>query len=248
MANLQQTGGGGGGTSLTGTGIARNTGACTELSGDVTTSGSNAASVVKVNGAAVPASATVLGSNSSSQLVDNTASALAVVNTSGRGGFLAGLGSIQLVNSASATVLTANNQVRFLVFVLPFKCTISKMTACGGAGTALVGDVGIYSIDGTTKLASTGAVSYAVNTVATTAVSQGSVTLNPGPYIFAYTGTLATSTLFAFAENVVNFIGNSTAQVGTAANAGSAGVLPSSLGALTRSIAISTIPVVFCEP
>jgi hypothetical protein len=45
VANLQQTGGGGGGTSLTGTGIARNTGACTELSGDVSTSGSNVTAV-----------------------------------------------------------------------------------------------------------------------------------------------------------------------------------------------------------
>jgi hypothetical protein len=45
VANLQQTGGGGGGTTLTGTGIARNTGASTELSGDVTTSGSNAATL-----------------------------------------------------------------------------------------------------------------------------------------------------------------------------------------------------------
>lgn len=35
---------------LTGTGLARNTGACTELSGDVTTSGSNVATVVKING------------------------------------------------------------------------------------------------------------------------------------------------------------------------------------------------------
>jgi hypothetical protein len=57
---------------LTGTGIARNTGACTELSGDATTSGSNVVTVAKVNGAAVPASATALGSNGSSQLVDNT--------------------------------------------------------------------------------------------------------------------------------------------------------------------------------
>lgn len=59
-------------STLTGTGIARNTGACTELSGDATTSGSNAVTVVKVNGASVPVSATALGSNGSSQLVDNT--------------------------------------------------------------------------------------------------------------------------------------------------------------------------------
>lgn len=42
------------------------------LSGDVTTSGTLAATVVKVNGAAVPTSATVLGSNASNQLVAAT--------------------------------------------------------------------------------------------------------------------------------------------------------------------------------
>ena len=45
-----------------------------ELSGDATTSGSNAVTVVKVNGGSVPASKTVVGTNSSSQLVDATSS------------------------------------------------------------------------------------------------------------------------------------------------------------------------------
>lgn len=71
--NLEQSGGGGGGTTLTGTGLARQTGVCTELSGDATTSGSNAVTVVKVNGLAVPISAKVLGSNASGQLVDDSA-------------------------------------------------------------------------------------------------------------------------------------------------------------------------------
>lgn len=46
--------------------------AASELSGDATTSGSNAVTVGKINGAAVPASASVLGSNVSSQLVAET--------------------------------------------------------------------------------------------------------------------------------------------------------------------------------
>lgn len=54
---------------LTGTGLVRNTGASTELSGDVTTSGSNAATVVQVEGAAIPASAVAIGTNGSKQLV-----------------------------------------------------------------------------------------------------------------------------------------------------------------------------------
>ena len=44
----------------------------TDLTGDVTTSGSSATTVVKVNGASVPASATALASNSSKQLIAAT--------------------------------------------------------------------------------------------------------------------------------------------------------------------------------
>jgi hypothetical protein len=74
---------------FSGTGLARNTGACTELSGDVTTSGSNSASVVKVNGGTVPASATVVGTNSSRQIVDASSATLSN-NTSGTASNLSG--------------------------------------------------------------------------------------------------------------------------------------------------------------
>jgi hypothetical protein len=55
-----------------------------DLSGDVTTSGSTATTVGKINGGAVPASATVLGSNSSSQPVaaTTTGSGSVVLGTS----------------------------------------------------------------------------------------------------------------------------------------------------------------------
>ena len=60
-----------------GTGIVRvssgsSWGTTAELSGDATTSGSNAVTVVKVNGGSVPASKAFVGTNSSSQLVDAT--------------------------------------------------------------------------------------------------------------------------------------------------------------------------------
>src|SRR5208337_919297 len=54
------------------------------LSGDVTTGGTLSATVVKVNGASVPASATVLGSNGSSQLISQTGTI--ANNTSGSAG------------------------------------------------------------------------------------------------------------------------------------------------------------------
>jgi hypothetical protein len=70
---------GGTGTASTLTGIVRGGSPMTgsELSGDVTTSGSNAATVVKVNGAAVPTSAGLLGSNGSNQLTAPTNVSLA---------------------------------------------------------------------------------------------------------------------------------------------------------------------------
>jgi len=73
---------GGTGTGSTLTGLMRgNSSAMTaaELSGDVTTSGSNAATVVQIEGAAIPASATLVGTNSSKQLVAVT-TPLAVAN------------------------------------------------------------------------------------------------------------------------------------------------------------------------
>jgi hypothetical protein len=89
---------------LTGVGIARNTGACTELSGDVTTSGSNAASVVQVNGAAVPASKTIVGTNGSSQIVDASSATLSN-NTTGTAANLSGTPA--LPNGTTATTQAA---------------------------------------------------------------------------------------------------------------------------------------------
>ena len=63
---------GGTGTTSTLTGLVRGSGSAmtaAELSGDATTSGSNAVTVVKVNGATMPASAPLVGTNSSNQIV-----------------------------------------------------------------------------------------------------------------------------------------------------------------------------------
>jgi hypothetical protein len=62
------------------TGIVRggNPPTAAELSGDATTSGSNAVSVVKVNGGSIPASAHLTGTNSSNQFVASTAHDVAV--------------------------------------------------------------------------------------------------------------------------------------------------------------------------
>jgi hypothetical protein len=66
---------GGTGTTSTLTGLVRGSGSAmtaAELSGDVTTSGSNASTVVRVEGAAIPVSANLVGTNASKQLTAPT--------------------------------------------------------------------------------------------------------------------------------------------------------------------------------
>ncbi len=67
--------------SLTGTGIARNTGASSELSGDVTTSGSNATTVGKIGGVAVISNTTF--TTSTSTVNANTCSGSTTVTMTG---------------------------------------------------------------------------------------------------------------------------------------------------------------------
>lgn len=96
-----------------GAGIARFAGSTqsvtsAELSGDVTTSGSNAVTVVKVNGLAVPVSKAFLGSNGSGQLTDASATVISagqlpstvVVASSPSAGVAHFAGSTQTVTSS----------------------------------------------------------------------------------------------------------------------------------------------------
>ena len=99
--------------------------------------------------------------------------------------------------------------------------------------------IGIYDYLGTTLLMQTGAVStFAFSTTVPKSVTLGSpVTLGVGDYIMAWTGDfLATQPGFGCeATNTSrnNLINDGVAQMGTAANAGTAGVLPATLGTLT---------------
>lgn len=93
------------------TGILRNTTSTgvptsSELSGDVTTSGSNVATVVKVNGGALPVSAAALATNSSGQIVAGSGGAAAVVNITGAVTITA-TGGTGSVSNGKYTVATA---------------------------------------------------------------------------------------------------------------------------------------------
>jgi hypothetical protein len=78
------------------------------LSGDTTGSGTTAitTSTVKVNGGAIPASATVIGTNSSSQLIDNSSATISN-NTSGTASNLSGTPA--LPNGTTATTQSSSD-------------------------------------------------------------------------------------------------------------------------------------------
>ncbi len=79
VTGVLPTANGGTGTASTLTGIVRGGSPLTaaELSGDATTSGSNAVTVVKLNGGVIPVSTAIIGTNSSSQVVAATSHGLA---------------------------------------------------------------------------------------------------------------------------------------------------------------------------
>jgi hypothetical protein len=95
---------GGTGTTSTLTGLIRGSGTAltaAELSGDVTTSGSNVVTVTKVNGTSFPTSATIVGSNGSAQPI--------TASTTGSGTTVVLATSPTLAGTPTSSTLTINN-------------------------------------------------------------------------------------------------------------------------------------------
>lgn len=144
---------------------------------------------------------------------------------------------------ATTVLVTANNQVRFFRFFLPYKLSVGFLsleitTAVGGSTTGL----GLYSNDGTTRLCFGTASSAAIG------IKRMSVTpviLNIGFYLLAWTSTAAAVQARVFAEAAAGLLADTNAHEGTAANSSAAGVLPTSLGAL--SALTTNIPKVKIE-
>ena len=122
-----------------------------ELSGDATTSGSNAVSVVKVNGAALPASKAFVGTNSSNQLIDATSTlcsssvfgickvdgttitaSAGVISAAG-----SGLSSIQFKNSGTnfGSAMTGAGSMNFVGATVSGTAPNFTVTVTGGGGT-----------------------------------------------------------------------------------------------------------------
>lgn len=236
-------------STLTGTGLARNSGACTELSGDVTTSGSNATTLKNTGTAGTYTKVTTDAQGRVSSGTTLTPSDLPVISA-GAAGFWGGTVYPELNTDSTTVILSSNNEVRALQFVLPFSVTVDHLSFSIGVGQANAKvDFGIYDSTGTTLLATTGGVSAttAQNGTNRVALSQ-SVTLRAGVvYYFAWTCnnsavTFQNTLVSAAMANVLNA---GSVRMGTSGTASTGGALGASLGTLS-AIAART-PLVFFD-
>jgi hypothetical protein len=180
-----------------------------------------------------------------------------VFKTSGFGGFF----NHGLLSLASSQVLGANagnavsqNQVRVMQFELLKTQAVAHIQFHITAGVSGgVVDVGIYNSSGNLLINAGGVAATGASNV-DVAPKQGTVTLKPGVYFFAYTAA-STGTITTIGWDCFNFSGwiqNSMVtthgnRVGTAATAATAGVLPSTLGVITTSTATDYPPLTFFE-
>ena len=133
-------------------------------------------------------------------------------------------------------MLFRSNTLNVVRVYVPHRITITKVgirlsTAFTGGKYA----VAIYSSDGNTKHIDTGAQS--TTSAGTQVITLGaSVTLSPGFYWYAFTVDNTTAGFRAAAHDGSDLALNAdTTQTGTAANASSVGVMPSTLGTITGS-------------
>lgn len=145
------------------------------------------------------------------------------------------------VSGTSATHVA--NEVRVWRFFLPMKLTVDSIIYNQATGSASSSSLGIYSGDGNTKL-----IQATVRTTGTgiRTTSGLAVTLGPGHYYLAWTISGTTAGVFTTAEAATIFqtiFRSGTVQTGSAANASAAGVLPTTLGAIT-AVDYTQVPIV----
>lgn len=148
--------------------------------------------------------------------------------------------SLQGVGSVISSGAPAANVVGAVQIMLPWTVTIRAigLYVVTGAGVGFATTT-IYNAAGTTKLVDAGANAFDTHTnsqILRTVVLGTPVTLNPGLYWWATgstdgAGTVPGYSMYNFLPPVIN--GNSVVRYGSAANALSAGAMPSSLGTVT---------------
>jgi hypothetical protein len=150
----------------------------------------------------------------------------------------------------------AKDQTRFAQFVLPHTIIVQDLTyevVTKAAGQNC--GISIYDSTGTETAVTTGAFSAASTGIVTVALGSAQ-TLSPGVYFVGWTCDSTTPKLRAWRTDagntiVADFLNNNTAspneRVGTAANSGSAGDPPATLGTRTADNTIEQWPVILVE-
>ncbi len=146
----------------------------------------------------------------------------------------------QAFSAASTSALGGANQVWVNGFTLQAAITFTKLGCYVGTVDAVNAyDIGVYSTAGA-LLANVGPRTLPASGPRTFAINQTTVTLNPGRYVFAFTGNSTTAKLgfdansFAWTVNA-NYV------------ASSAGTLPNSVTAFTVSPAVSPLALILTQ-
>jgi len=243
--------------SAPGAGIARfagstQTATSAELSGDVTTSGSNAATVIRINGASVPLTKSFLGSNGSGQLTDASATVVAAAQLPAATSATAGavkIGVAHFLNTASSTTGTASTQNNATVysFYIPYHITVSNISVyCAvvdnssntydimGFGPGAVGSTSVNKAFNTGSL--TGSVTFATTGQKFIALTGAPITLAPGWYAAGSSTTSASPLL------KLGCVGTSASQItmwNSAAVSNGSTLSPSSITTPAAAIAVN---------
>ena len=156
------------------------------------------------------------------------------VDTAGEGGFYTPT-IFQAGDTGTAqTQVTSNNQVQVTQFVLPFRAVVGQLTfeVTTASASGLFG-VGLYDKDKNLLLKSLGISTTAAEFKTESLAS--SVTLEPGVYFVAFTVDNTTARSRTNVSGTMRTFPNEAGNIrnGVAANAGSSGVLPATLGAIT---------------
>ncbi len=125
-----------------------------------------------------------------------------------------------------ATTAVTGNQVYLYAFEVYSPTTFSGAKWRVGATSTGTTDIGIYSFDGNTLFAHTGAITNVASTNMSNAFTGGNVTLPAGQYFMAVTVSNSTDTLVTLPASNAGIM----SRVRQSTNNATAGVLPSTTG------------------
>ncbi|MGC1685189.1 MAG: glycosyl hydrolase family 28-related protein [Candidatus Acidiferrales bacterium] len=158
--------------------------------------------------------------------------------TWGTGGLLTGTGSICGASAPQTAFIpspnNAGNQggpsvvnaIIVVAFWIPFPITISHLTVDIGTADKMGGDlydVGVYNLSGALQC-SWGATSFRSTGMTDNACKQGSVKLDPGYYVFGFTGNSTAGRIYFGSDAGMQLLATATSRT-----ASSGGALPTSI-------------------